>query len=97
MQTKNFTSGKDNYEVILNNENSLTFGRNGIYKTVKVIELDDNHYDFIYQLQKTRIKADGKAEGLFDFMKKHIEKNFAVYYCRFIINYAIDSMKELKN
>jgi len=35
MQTKNFTSGKDNYEVILNNENSLTFGSNGIYKTVK--------------------------------------------------------------
>ena len=56
MQTKNFTSGKDNYEVILNNENSLTFGRNGIYKTVKVIELDDNHYDFIYQLQKQELK-----------------------------------------
>ena len=98
MQTKNFINyNKKEYAITIypNNDNIITFRRDYFYKTIKVIEIDDRK--FVYKIQKTQIKAAGKASGLFNFMVKNIEGNSALCWNVGIIDYAIDHMKEAKS
>jgi hypothetical protein len=94
MQTKNFTFGKKDYEIIYNDEYSLTFGRNGIYKNVKIV--DDKSRIYTYKVQKTQIKAIEGAEGLYKFMSKEIEKNASFCLITAVIDHVIDNIKEYK-
>ena len=91
----NYENKKYTITIYSGNDDIITFGRDNIYKTVKVIEIDDRK--FVYKIQKTQIKANRKANGLFDFMSKNIEGNSALCWNTAIIDYAIDHMKEIKN
>lgn len=71
------------------NNNIITFTRNGISKTVKVKE----DFEYSYKLQKTQIKAVGGARGLYDFIQRHVIDNFAMVYVTRLYNYVIDEMK----
>ena len=94
MQTKNFTFGKKDYEIIYNDEYSLTFGRNGIYKNVKIV--DDKSRIYTYKVQKTQIKAINGAEGLYKFMKGGADGDCFICPVVCIIDHVIDNMKEYK-
>lgn len=52
--------------------NHITVCRNGVTKTVKVVE----DREFVYKLQKTQVKAIDGANGLFNFIDKALFECF---------------------
>lgn len=50
--------------------------RDGHYRSIKVV--DDS--EFVYKLQKTQIRARGGAEGLYNWMVRTLEKDFAICF-----------------
>ena len=72
------------------NNDIITITRDGIYKTVKVVECSD----YCFKLQKTQIKAIGGATGLFEFIDKHLSEKFAERWAYQIMDHVIDVVKE---
>lgn len=60
------------FTVYPEDNNHITVSRDGVVKTVRVI----TDSEFVYKLQKTQIKANGGAVGLFEFIDKALFENF---------------------
>lgn len=74
------------------NNDIITFARNGEYKTVAVHDASE----FVYQLKKTVINASGKAEGLKKFICNAFKDGFCECLAIKIIDFAIDEMQEAR-
>lgn len=61
-------------------------------KVFKVRDADE----YTYQLLKTRINARDGAKGLYDFMKRSFDENFATVFPLRVLNYCFFQMKEAK-
>lgn len=62
-------------------------------KIIKVIP----DYEYCYKLQKTQIRAQGGAEGLYNFIRDNCHKT-DLFYCRIekLIEYAMNEIREAR-
>ena len=70
--------------------NVITVSRDGIAKTVKVV----NDLEFTYKLQKTQVKAKNAAYGLYKFIDDCLYNHFMECSAWKILDYIIDDMKK---
>ena len=70
--------------------NKLLFCKNGIYKSVKVEEVNNG---CIYDIKKTKINATGGASGLYDFLTREIMNNTTGGCALVVFNKVYDYMK----
>ncbi len=78
------------FSTIEGNNKLLKVTKNNITKTVFV---EDCGGEYVFLCLKTKIKANGGATGLFDFMKKALEENFMNCYAWRILDHIVDNMK----
>ena len=62
-------------------------------KVLKVVP----DWEYAYKLQKTQIRAQGGAEGLYNFIRDNCHKT-DLFYCMIekLIEYAMDEMREAR-
>lgn len=62
-------------------------------KAIRVV----TDYEYTYKAQKTQIKAQGGAEGLYKFIRDNCHKA-DLFYCKIVklIEYAMDEMREAR-
>ena len=80
--------GKDIFEVRYDDSdaNTLEFIMNG--KSVKRKVVDN--FDYVFKVQKTQIKAEGGAKGLFDRINKSFTEQFMESTFRNMIKKVVD-------
>lgn len=74
------------WNVTVNSEDNshIIICRNGISKTIKIIE----DCEFSYKLQKTQVRAAGGASGLFGFINRALTENFMECKAWYVLNYC---------
>ena len=91
--TRNYTDCNGNrfsFTVYPENNDFFTVTRNGITKTVRIIE----NGEFCYKLLKTKILARGGAVGLFKWADNYLYNGFCECLVYKVLNYIIDTMAE---
>lgn len=61
----------------------------------KIIRVDED-IEFVFKLQKTKIRAAGGASGLVAWMTKRVEQNFAICFVEKILHWTWNEMKEVR-
>lgn len=85
-----FEHGNEWY--IVTQSNLIGVQRNGIKKWVRVE--DDTTYT--YKLMKTKIKAAGGAVGLYKYLVRCINDDFALCNVEKVLNYIFFEMREYR-
>lgn len=81
------------FAIYPNNNNLLTVTKNG---TAKTVYIEDCGTEYVYNLAKSKIKANNGAKGLFDFIDKSLYENLMSCYAWCILDYIIDEMRPAK-
>jgi hypothetical protein len=71
----------------------MTVTKNGISKTVAI---EDCGSEFVYKLQKTKVKARDGASGLFEYIDRALYEHFMECRAWRILDYIADDMKPCK-
>lgn len=61
----------------------------------KVVKVEPD-YEYTYKVLKTKIKAQGGAQGLYNFMVEAYEQNFMNCMANAVLRAAINNVKEVR-